>query len=149
MAYNLAEEYHDSHILLIGINTRGDAVARRLQAVLGPILTKGCDSMQIVLDGGQAQTIASADFDGKVVIIVDDVIFSGRTMQQAVTYVMQNGQPDVVRCVALVDRGHRRYPVEPQFRGLTCPTKLGEHVHVDLIPESSIDRVTLFQNGNF
>lgn len=149
MAYNLAEEYHDRPILLIGINTRGDAVARRLRAILGPISSKGCESIQIVLDGGQAQTSAMADLDGKVVIIVDDVIFSGRTMQQVIAYVMQNGQPEVVRCVALVDRGHRRYPVEPQFRGLTCPTKLGEHVHVDLIPESEIDRVTLYQNGNF
>ncbi len=150
MAYNLAEEYHGSHLLLIGINTRGDALASRLHDVLNPILPHGCKHAQIVIEGDKIRTSADTDgYDGKAVIIVDDVIFSGRTMQQAVAHIIRNGKPDVVRCVALVDRGHRKFPVEPQFNGLTCPTKLKEHVHVDLIPEADIDQVVLYQNDEF
>lgn len=150
MAYNLAEEYHGIPLLLLGINTRGNAVASRLHEVLKPIMPLGCEYMQIVVDYESVNINGpEVDFDGKAVIIVDDVIFSGRTMQYAVSHVMQNGSPDVVRCVALVDRGHRKFPVEPQFKGLTCPTKLKEHVHVDLIPEAGIDQVVLYQNDVF
>lgn len=147
IAYSLAEEYHGNALLLLGINTRGDALASRLHDVLKPILPHGCQYAQIVVDAGKIRTGADAlGYDGKSVIVVDDVIFSGRTMQQAVAHIIQHGQPGLVRCVALVDRGHRKFPVEPQFTGFTCPTKLKEHVHVDLIPEAGIDQVLLYQS---
>ncbi len=147
MAFSLAEEFHENRVVLLGINDRGFAVASRMCHVLTSILPNSCELARIVLDKG-APTIddPDVDFNNKTVIIVDDVIFSGRTMQQAVTFVMQASSPDIIRCVALVDRGHRKFPVEPQFWGLECPTKLMEHVHVDLIPDAKLDQVILFQD---
>jgi pyrimidine operon attenuation protein/uracil phosphoribosyltransferase len=60
---------------------------------------------------------------------------------------MKSGSPDIVRCAALVDRGHRKFPAEPEFCGLECPTKLMEHVHVDLIPDADSDQVVLYQDA--
>ncbi len=147
MAFNIAEEYHHNAIVLLGINDRGFAVASRMHHLLTSILTNGCDLARIVLDSDSPQIDdPDIDFNHKTIIVVDDVVFSGRTMQQAVAFVIQSATPDIVHCVALVDRGHRKFPVEPQFCGLVCPTKLMEHVHVDLIPDADIDQVVLYQD---
>ncbi len=150
MSFNLAEEFYQNKIVLLGINDRGFSVASRMHHVLASILPYSCEIARLVLDK-DAPIIDDPDvnFDQKTVIIVDDVIFSGRTMQQAVTLLMQASQPAILRCVALVDRGHRKYPVEPQFWGLVCPTKLMEHVHVDLIPDADSDQVILFQDAEY
>ncbi len=147
MAFNIAEDFHHNAIVLLGINDRGFAVASRMHHILASTLSNGCELARIVLDG-DVPTIddPDIDFNHKTIIVVDDVVFSGRTMQQAVAFVIQSATPDIVRCVALVDRGHRKFPVEPQFRGLVCPTKLMEHVHVDLIPDADIDQVVLHQD---
>jgi len=148
IAFNLAEEYHRSQSLtLLGLNTRGLALAHRLQNELNNLLPHPGYVAQIQCESDDV--IASADasiLNQRTVICVDDVIFSGRTMQKAVMHVMSNFNPDIVRCVALIDRGHRKFPVEPQFTGLVCPTKLLEHVHVDLKPESDIDQVLLYHD---
>jgi pyrimidine operon attenuation protein / uracil phosphoribosyltransferase len=148
MAFNLAEEYHDRQILLLGLNARGHAVATRLHAILASILHQGCDIARLDIESEDGTTIPEGvHFDGKTVIIVDDVIFSGRTMQKAVALVIQYGAAGILQSVVLVDRGHRKFPVEPQFSGLTCPTKLREHVHVDLIPDAKQDQVILVHDA--
>lgn len=149
MALQIAEEYHnDAAVTLLGINTRGFAVASRLRDELVTLLPQTSLARQVVVDAGSVQADANAeDFDDRTVFVVDDVIFSGRTMQQAVNFVMLNYHPETVRCVALVDRGHRTFPVEPYLFGLICPTKLREHVHVDLIPEAATDNVLLFRKN--
>lgn len=148
IAFQLAEEYHHHPaVTLLGINTRGYAVASRIHAVLSELLPNPCIVCQIMVEEGPVRTDADPlALDSRTVIVVDDVIFSGRTMQQAVLYVMQNHHADSVRCVALVDRGHRKFPVEPLFTGLVSPTKLLEHVHVDLRPEAGHDQVLLYQD---
>ncbi len=147
MAFNVAEDFHHNAIVLLGINDRGFAVASRMHRTLSSILANGCDLARIVLDTDVPKVDdPDIDFNHKTVIIVDDVVFSGRTMQQAVSYVTQSSMPDIVHCVTLVDRGHRKFPVEPKFCGLVCPTKLMEHVHVDLIPDAEIDQVVLYQD---
>jgi pyrimidine operon attenuation protein/uracil phosphoribosyltransferase len=148
MAYCIAEEFHQNKIVLLGINDRGFAVASRMYEALATILPNGCELTRIDIDA-ELTKIGDSDInaDKKAIIIVDDVIFSGRTMQQAVTYIMQGSTPHIVRCVALIDRGHRKYPVEPQFWGLVCPTKLMEHVHVDLKPSAELDQVILFHDA--
>lgn len=65
---------------------------------------------------------------GKKVIIVDDVIYSGETIFKALQKITLNNQPQEIRLAALIDRGHRRYPINIQYLGLFCPTKLKEHV---------------------
>lgn len=149
IAFQLAEEYHHHPaVTLLGINTRGFAVASRLHGIMGTLLPNPCLVCQIMVEDGPIRTNADPmALDSRTVIVVDDVIFSGRTMQQAVLYVMQNHQADIVRCVALVDRGHRKFPVEPQFTGLVSPTKLLEHVHVDLIPDAESDCVLLYPDA--
>jgi pyrimidine operon attenuation protein/uracil phosphoribosyltransferase len=148
MAYNLAEEYHHRQILLLGLNARGYAVAARLHEILSTIRDQGCEIVRLDVESETGVVIPEGvHCDGKAVIVVDDVIFSGRTMQKAVALVMQSGAADTLQCVVLVDRGHRKYPVEPQFSGLTCPTKLKEHVHVDLIPDADLDQVILVHDA--
>lgn len=148
IAFNLAEEYHRSQsITLLGLNTRGLGIAHRLQSELNNLLPHPGHVAQIECESGEVTTNAEASIlNHRTVICVDDVIFSGRTMQKAVMHVMSNFNPDIIRCVALIDRGHRKFPVEPQFTGLVCPTKLLEHVHVDLKPESDIDQVLLYHD---
>lgn len=148
ISYCIAEEFHQNKILLLGINDRGHAVASRMYEVLAAILPNGCELARIDTDA-ELTKIGDLDINAnkKTVIIVDDVIFSGRTMQQAVTYIMQSSTPHIVRCVVLIDRGHRKYPVEPQFWGLICPTKLMEHVHVDLKPSAEWDQVILLHDA--
>ncbi|MDZ7771390.1 MAG: phosphoribosyltransferase family protein [Balneolaceae bacterium] len=127
-------------VMLIGINRRGHVVARRLAEYLSPLYDTEVMVRQLDLEEG-ALTGEDPDED-HFIVLADDVIFSGHTMFQALSLLAERLQPKEVHTVTLIDRGHRKMPVEAQFCGLTIPTKLNEHVRVN-VEEDAIRNVEL------
>lgn len=131
MAHEIAEHnVNDAPIQLFGIDERGYAVAGALKNILNPIFDDEVRLFRLRLNEGQH------DFEGPELqknyypIIVDDVIFSGRTMFEALKIVSEQVNPSEIHTAALIDRGHRKLPVKAEFCGMELPTKLDEHVAV-------------------
>lgn len=135
MAMQIVEDSrdHTHQAVLIGLNSRGFALAsiigRNLSDITGHSFTClpfAATSKQPVLPGELLEALQSAAH----VIMVDDVLFSGTTMMRAIRQILLECTPDSLRLAVLVDRGHRTYPIQPDFVGLVSPTKLREHVAV-------------------
>lgn len=147
IAFNIAEELTKAPLVILGINERGFALAERLQKEIAAIPSLGCTSGKIeVYLNGKVRIPNPVQLNGVYLVVVDDVMFSGKTMQHAISHIISNYQPEMIRVASLIDRGHRKYPLEPKFVGLTCPTKLTEHVHVFIQPDSDHDSVILYQH---
>jgi len=80
---------------------------------------------------------------GKVVVLVDDVIFAGRTARAALDGLKDYGRASKIQLAALIDRGHRELPIHPDFVGKTIPTSMKEDVRVEVLEVDGIDRVTI------
>ncbi|MEX2632905.1 MAG: phosphoribosyltransferase family protein [Balneolales bacterium] len=119
-----------ANIILFGIEERGDKLAQILSLRLEDILNERIPyhKLEVKHPGVDEQTTPPVNISGSNVIIIDDVIFSGKTMHHAFELVMRLGEPEWVRLAVLIDRGHRIYPIEAQYVGLVSPTKLNEHV---------------------
>lgn len=145
MAYQIIEKTGEKRVVLLGLNERGYDFATRLGGQLtGPI---GHEPKVIQLDRVDAadqteKRITSESLDGAVLIVVDDVIFTGETMFDVVRHLPLNAA-DAIYIAVLVDRGNRKYPISPEFTGLEIPTKPREHV--DVILNGEDDRVVLFK----
>ncbi|MEK9577877.1 MAG: phosphoribosyltransferase family protein, partial [Aquiluna sp.] len=83
------------------------------------------------------------DIDGKVVVIVDDVLFSGRSARAALDALIDFGRPKQVKLAVLVDRGHRELPIRPDFVGKNLPTAVTERVNVHLVEVDGSDEVVI------
>ena len=81
--------------------------------------------------------------DGKSVVIVDDVLYTGRTIRSAIEALFDYGRPQRVQLAVLVDRGHRELPIRPDYVGKNLPTARRERVNVELLEVDEIDRVVL------
>jgi pyrimidine operon attenuation protein/uracil phosphoribosyltransferase len=142
-------------IALVGIAARGDDLARRLAAEISRI--ERADVPVGVLDitfyrddiGMRAEapevheTRVGFDITGKVVILVDDVLFSGRTIRAAMDALMDFGRPSAIQLAVLVDRGHRELPIRADFVGKNVPTRKDEDVRVSLRETDGEDAVTM------
>ena len=142
-------------IVLLGIPTRGVTLADRL----GPVISAIADteipvgSLDITLfrdDLSQHPTrspkrteIPDGGIDGKTVVLVDDVLFSGRSIRAALDALQSIGRPAVVRLAILVDRGHRELPIRPDFVGKNIPSASSERVNVRLKELDGVDEVTI------
>jgi pyrimidine operon attenuation protein/uracil phosphoribosyltransferase len=145
--------------VLIGVQRRGVPLARRLAALLGekgaPDLPLGSlditfyrdDMAAAPLDPVVQETDLAFDVTGKVIFLVDDVLFSGRTVRCALAELMDYGRPARVYLAVLVDRGHRELPVQADFAGLTVPTERPERVDVRLTEVDGEDGVWLTPPG--
>ena len=142
-------------VLLLGIPTRGVHLANRLAQLLSS-LTPGFQVSLGVLDvtmyrddfvdAGRsiAQTqIPSSGLDRQAVILVDDVLFSGRTIRAALDAIVDYGRPSQVKLAVLVDRGHRELPIRPDFIGKNLPTSSQERVSVRLAEVDGSDEVVI------
>lgn len=132
IAHQVAEDNKASkELVLLGINKRGYAVSEMLCRYLKELLDNpiACSRLKV-----KKNSSSNTDFSlqGKYVLLVDDVIFSGTTMFEALKLITRDHAPDEVHTVTLVDRGHRKYPIIARFVGLDLPTKLDEHVHLEL-----------------
>ncbi|PSP19579.1 MAG: bifunctional pyr operon transcriptional regulator/uracil phosphoribosyltransferase PyrR [Cyanobacteria bacterium QS_8_64_29] len=138
----------------IGVQTRGVPLARslaeqieRLEEVRLPVgaldVTFYRDDLDRVGMRPPAQSDIPCDLTGRIVVLVDDVIYRGRTVRAALNAITEYGRPEAIWLVVLVDRGHRQLPIHPDFTGKTLPTALEEQVQVALEATDGRTAVTL------
>ena len=162
IAHEIIERNDDlERVALVGIHTRGVPLARRL----GELVRERCgvDVAQGAVDitfhrddvsvraGGTprlAQPVVHGtelDFPvhGRTLILVDDVLYTGRTIRAAIDALLEYGRPDRVQLAVLVDRGHRELPIRPDYVGKNLPTARSERVQVELADPDGEDRVLL------
>jgi len=145
MAYQIAEDHPgETPILIAGIKTRGFAVARLLKGYLEHITASPIHIFSVSNPENNSNGLRD---EYEYIALVDDVIFSGRTMFKASNKILGQFTPEFLRTVVLVDRGHRLLPVEATFTGLNLPTKLNEHVQLHL-EKNLPERVTLTKQGS-
>jgi pyrimidine operon attenuation protein/uracil phosphoribosyltransferase len=142
-------------LVLVGIPTRGVPLARRLARRLEEIengaVPLGELDVTMYRDDLRSQpvrtpaatTIPDGGIDDKVVVLVDDVLFSGRTIRAALDALNDLGRPRVVRLAVLVDRGHRELPIRADHVGKNLPTSLAERVKVRLTDVDGVDEVRI------
>lgn len=143
MAHEIAEtERSMSELALVGIRTRGVPLAERLARTLekNEGLRPPTGSLDITLYRDDLSTVAAQpvlkktelDFDikTKVIVLCDDVLFTGRTIRAALDGLMDYGRPKAIRVAVLVDRGHRELPIEANYVGKRVPTSSREHISV-------------------
>ncbi|WP_424214721.1 bifunctional pyr operon transcriptional regulator/uracil phosphoribosyltransferase PyrR [Streptomyces sp. BI20] len=144
-------------VVLLGIPTRGVFLARRLADKLEEItggkipvgsldITMYRDDLRMKPARAIGRTeIPGDDIDGRLVVLVDDVLFSGRTIRAALDALGDLGRPRAVQLAVLVDRGHRELPIRADYVGKNLPTSLRETVKVQLLEEDGRDAVLLGQ----
>jgi pyrimidine operon attenuation protein / uracil phosphoribosyltransferase len=143
-------------LVLVGIHTRGVPLAHslaqhilRLENVAVSVgaldITFYRDDLDKIGLRTPAKTEIPFDLSGKTVVLVDDVIFSGRTMRSALNALLDHGRPELIRLAVLIDRGHRQLPIHPDFVGKQLPTAREEVVKVWLSPTDGRDAVELFR----
>jgi len=142
-------------LLLLGIPTRGVPLAARLAARIAQVegspvphgsldVTMYRDDLRLRPARALEHTdIPHAGVDGQVVVLVDDVLFSGRTIRAALDALNDVGRPRAVRLAVLVDRGHRELPIRADFVGKNLPTSLDEEVRVSVAEVDGVDEVLI------
>jgi pyrimidine operon attenuation protein / uracil phosphoribosyltransferase len=157
LASQIVEKSGDlQSLVLLGIQTRGAPLAKslgaqieQLEQVKVPIGSLDITFYRDDLDRMGVRTPGKTDipFDltGKVVVLVDDVIYKGRTIRAALEAVNDYGRPELIRLAVLVDRGHRELPIQPDFVGKMLPTSKEEAVKVYLQETDGRDGVELIR----
>ena len=147
-----------SNLVLLGVYTRGFPLAQRLQAEIerledikvpvgGLDITFYRDDLDKIGVRTPEKTQIPFDLTGKVVVLVDDVIFKGRTVRAALNAVSDYGRPSVIWLTVLIDRGHREVPIHPDFTGKKLPTAKEEVVKVYLQELDDRDGVELIRKS--
>lgn len=144
-------------IVVIGLKSRGEILAQRLCLILSEKLSHEipCGALDITLyrddindPHGDAQpTVRSTeidfDIDGRIIILVDDVIATGRSIRAAMDALIDLGRPKAIRLAALVDRGHRELPIQPDFDSCKVDIAKEKSVEVSLVETDDIDQVII------
>ena len=158
MASQIIEKSSDlSEVILLGIHTRGVPLAKMLaqqiemlEEISVPVgaidVTFYRDDLDQIRTRTPAKTKIPLDLTGKTVILVDDVIYKGRTIRAALNAVTEYGRPQSIRLAVLVDRGHRELPIHPDITGKKLPTASEEQVKVYLQDIDNKDGVELIKN---
>ena len=144
-----------NNLALLGIRTRGVYLARRIRAKIAAVegLPVPTGEMDITLYRDDWTRIShhpvvqtthiNFSVDAKQIILVDDVLFTGRTTRAAMDAVMDFGRPDRIELAVLVDRGHRELPIQANYIGKFIETRWAETVNVNLTEHDGVDRVTI------
>ena len=156
IAHEILERTHGGDgVILLGIPTRGVPLARRLAALIGEFegLDVPCGSLDVTMHRDDlrlhpARTLGRTELppggvDGKTVVLVDDVLYSGRTVRAALDALNDLGRPRSVQLAVLVDRGHRELPIRADYVGKNLPTSQREGVHVLLAEIDAQDAVMI------
>jgi len=166
IAHEIIERNDDlESVALVGIHTRGVPIAQRLRRLveersgvaleLGQLdITFHRDDVQVRSGSAPRRpqpivrdTRLEFELEGRTVILVDDVLYTGRTIRAAIDALIEYGRPDRVQLAVLADRGHRELPIRPDYVGKNLPTAHGDRVHVELNEIDEIDRVVLVGEG--
>ena len=139
----------------MGIHRRGAILARRLHDLLSDLLEREVPRGDLDISfyrddsaaapSSRSSTRSHLDFpvDGTTVVIVDDVLYTGRTVRAAIEALFDYGRPARVQLAVLVDRGHRELPIRPDYVGKNLPTALSERVNVHVAELDGVDEVTI------
>jgi pyrimidine operon attenuation protein / uracil phosphoribosyltransferase len=160
IAHEILERTHGGDdVILLGIPTRGVPLARRLAARIGEFegLEVPCGSLDVTMHRDDlrlrpARALGRTDLpvggvDGKTVVLVDDVLYSGRTVRAALDALTDLGRPRAVQLAVLVDRGHREFPIRADYVGKNLPTSQREVVRVLLAEVDPVDAVVIRDEG--
>jgi pyrimidine operon attenuation protein/uracil phosphoribosyltransferase len=159
IAHEIVERNHGADdVVLVGLYTRGVALARRLGDAIasfeGVAVPVGALDVAFYRDDIGLRPITPAgptevpDVTGRVVVLVDDVLFTGRTARAALDALLELGRPEAVQLAVLVDRGHRELPIRADYVGKNLPTKVVEDVRVRLAEtDGGADCVELWGPG--
>jgi len=167
IAHEIIERNDDlESVALVGIHTRGVPLAHRLRRLveersgveleLGQIdITFHRDDVHVRSGSAPRRpqplvrdTKLEFELEGRTVILVDDVLYTGRTIRAAIDALIQYGRPDRVQLAVLADRGHRELPIRPDYVGKNLPTSRGDRIQVELNEIDEIDRVVLIGEGS-
>ena len=141
------------NVVLVGIRTRGVPIAERLAAAIREIekVELPVGMLDITLYRDDLSTLAynpvchgteiEFDVDGKTVILVDDVLYTGRTIRCALDAIIDMGRPKAIQLAVLIDRGHRELPIRADFAGKNVPTSHKEAINVYLAEQDGTDEV--------
>ena len=158
LTHEIVEKNDDpENLVLIGILSRGEPLAQRIKKNIGELTQKSVDLgtvnisfhrddfMERLVVPQVKGTDISFSLDKKTVVLVDDVLYTGRTIRAAIDELLSFGRPSKIQLAVLVDRGHREMPIKADFVGKNIPTNEGEHVNVYLHEVDGKDLVELRQ----
>jgi pyrimidine operon attenuation protein/uracil phosphoribosyltransferase len=155
IAHQILERNPERPVVLLGIPTRGvylaSRLAERLSAFAGRPTAAGALDITLYRDdlrlhpprALEETAIPAGGVDDAIVVLVDDVLYSGRTIRAALDALRDHGRPAVVQLAVLVDRGHRQFPIRADYVGKNIPTAFGDDVAVHLTEIDDIDSVEL------
>jgi pyrimidine operon attenuation protein / uracil phosphoribosyltransferase len=158
IAHEILERNRDlSNVALVGIRTRGVVIAERIAKVLREVadVTLPVGSLDITLyrddymrhPVGPQPLVRSTDIrfsvEGKRILLVDDVLYTGRTIRAALDAIIDYGRPRSIQLIVLVDRGHRELPIKADYVGKNLPTSTAQSVQVRLQEVDGVDGVEL------
>jgi len=154
IAHEIIERNKGIHdLMIVGIKTRGETLARRLakriEQIEGKPVLLGVVDISMYRDDLSKRSLEPEikgsdlpeDITGKIVVLVDDVLYTGRTVRAAMDALVDHGRPSMIQLAVLVDRGHRELPIRPDFIGKNVPTSREEQVVVALAEVDEADQV--------
>ncbi|MFN2594881.1 MAG: bifunctional pyr operon transcriptional regulator/uracil phosphoribosyltransferase PyrR [Actinomycetota bacterium] len=141
-------------LVLVGISTRGAPLAERIASTIasfeGAAVSSGAldvtlyrDDVSLRTPRGLEATTVTADIDGRTVVLIDDVLYTGRTIRAAIDALLDMGRPRSIKLAVLVDRGHREFPIRADHVGKNLPTSAEEVVKVKVQEIDGEDAVVI------
>ncbi|SDN96655.1 bifunctional pyr operon transcriptional regulator/uracil phosphoribosyltransferase PyrR [Acetanaerobacterium elongatum] len=158
IAFEIIEKNHGAeNLCIVGILSRGAELAARISAKISEVEGKSIEVGLLDItphrddrkgkELGQDQSLLNFEITDKKIILVDDVIYTGRSVRAAIDAIMSRGRPKNIQLAVLIDRGHRELPIRADYVGKNLPTASEETVKVQVKERDGIDRVAIFTNA--
>lgn len=154
LSHEIVEKFRGiDDVVIVGIRTRGEYLARRIANAIGKIEGKSIDvgilDITLYRDDLRGKleqpelrsTEILFNIDKKILVLVDDVLFTGRTIRAALDALSDLGRPSMIQLLVLIDRGHRELPIRADFVGKNVPTAFGQQIDVKMIEVDGEDAV--------